>query len=50
MRLRNLQNVDPFEKMQEENVCLEDIPGLLIDPPDSPDSYEDYEIAVNYCE
>ena len=26
--LRNLENTDPFEVFREEDICLEDIPGL----------------------
>ena len=41
MRLRYLQNTNPFEKFQQEVICLEDIPGL----PTVPDDY--YEDAVS---
>ena len=34
MHLRILQNTDPFKGTQEEKVCLEDVPGLPIDPDD----------------
>ena len=32
MRLRNLENTDPFEGIQEKNVCIEDILGLSTIP------------------
>ena len=44
MHLGNLQNTDPFEGTREENVCLEDIPGLPIDPDDY---YEDTNTIVD---
>ena len=44
MRLKNLQNNDPFEGIQEEKVCLEDVPGLPTDPNDE---YEDDDIIVD---
>ena len=44
MHLRNLQNTDPFEGAQEENVCLEDVLGLPTDPDDY---YEDTDMIIN---
>ena len=41
---KSLENTDHFEAMPQEKVCLEDVPGLLIDPEDS-DGDED--IAVD---
>ena len=32
--LRNVDNTDPVEGIQDENICIEDIPGLSIDPDD----------------
>ena len=45
MHLGNLQSTDPFEGIQEEKVCLEDVPGV---PTDSDDYYEDTDIIVEY--
>ena len=35
VRIRKLHYADPFEGIQEENVCLEDTPRLSIAPGDS---------------
>ena len=32
VHLRNLHNTDPFKGTQEEEVCLEDVPGLPTGP------------------
>ena len=40
MCFRNLQNRDPFEGIQQEKVCWEEIPGLSMD-------YDDYYEDVN---
>ena len=34
VHLRNLEDTDPTEGIQEESVCREDISGLSIDPDD----------------
>ena len=47
VRLRNLENKEPVEGIQEENVCIEDILGLSIN---LDDSYEDEDNIVDYCE
>ena len=47
MRLRNLQNGDSFERIQQTKVCLEDILGLPTDPGDY---YEDAKIIAVKCE
>ena len=44
MGRRNQQYNDPFEEIQEENGCLEDIPGL---PIDQDGSAEDEDITVD---
>ena len=37
LRLRNLENTGPVIGIQEENGCIEDIPGLSLDPDDLDD-------------
>ena len=34
MHLRKQRNTGPFEGTQEEEVCLEDVPGLPTEPDD----------------
>ena len=43
---RKLGNTDPVEGIQDENVCIEGIPGLSIDPYDSD---EDNDSIVSKC-
>ena len=45
--LRNIQNTDPFAGIQQEEVCVEDIPELQADPDEQ---YVDVDIIVDQCE